>query len=437
MVLPMTLQSLILGSQKIETESQRRKILLGAYLIFAFLGLDFFFLIVSFVNPYGESWSLFGGVFLSMFCLWLIRNGKIDVAIFLHLLRSNLIAFYFSVIDTDPYQTATYLYFFASSIGALAVFGFKERWKGIGFSLLSFVLFMIAFFDRTRFTVDNPHFYFIVNFSIVLSIGMVIMMFFDQLVVSSEKVIVRKNSELMDANAELIKANRELDRFVYSASHDLRAPLSSMLGLIEITQRTKDPQEVDRYLEMVKGRVYVLDSFIKQIVDYSRNSRLEPKIEPVEVRSLAEEAVEQLRFLPGFESVKIGIDLPASWIIASEKNRLKIIFVNIISNAIKYRNPSNGSCWLKISGSESQEVYHFEIEDNGIGIPPEHVPKVFDMFYRAHEGSQGSGLGLYIVKETVAKLGGTIEVKSIVGKGSTFTIGLTKRMPEQIETNRT
>ncbi len=422
----MRLQTLVLGSQKIETESQRRKILLGAYLIFTFLGLDFFFLIISLINPYGESWSLFGGVFVSMICLWLIRNGKIDAAIFLHLVRSNFVAFYFSVIDTDPYQTATYVYFFASSIGALAVFGFEERWKGIGFSLLSFVLFLIAFFDRSRFSVDNAHFYFIVNFSIVLIIGMIIMIFFDQMVVSSEKAIVRKNSELTEANAELIKANQELDRFVYSASHDLRAPLSSMLGLIEITQRSNDPHEINQYLEMVKGRVNVLDSFIKQIVDYSRNSRLEPKIERFDVRSLVEEIVEQLRFLPDFESVQIGVDLPTSWGIASEKNRLKIILENIISNAIKYRNPSSGSCRLKISGNESENAYQFEIEDNGIGIPENHLLKVFDMFYRAHEGSHGSGLGLYIVKETVAKLGGSVGVKSQVGKGSVFSIVLPK-----------
>lgn len=422
----MTLHALILGNQKIETESQRRKILLGAYLIFSFLGLDFFFLIISFINPYGESWSLFVGVFVSMGCLWLIRNGKIDAAIFLHLLRSNFVAFYFSVIDTDPYQTATYVYFFSSSIGALAVFGFEERWKGIGFSMLSFVLFLIAFFDPSRFSVDNAHFYFVVNFSIVLLIGMVIMMFFDQLVVSSEKAIVRKNSELTEANSELIKANRELDRFVYSASHDLRAPLSSMLGLIEIIQRTKDPQEINQYLEMVKGRVNTLDSFIKQIVDYSRNSRIEPKIEPVDVKGLVEESVEQLQFLSGFESVKIDMNLPTPWTIASEKNRLKIIFENIISNAIKYRNPSNSSCRLKISGTESEKAYHFEVEDNGIGISQEHLNRIFDMFYRAHEGSHGSGLGLYIVKETVVKLGGSVEVKSQVGKGSTFSFVLPK-----------
>jgi len=199
-----------------------------------------------------------------------------------------------------------------------------------------------------------------------------------------------------------------------------------MLGLIEITKKTKDPKEIDEYLEMVKGRVYVLDSFIKQIVNYSRNSRLEPITERIDVLSLVDETIEQLRFLPGFESVHIDVELPDTWTINSEKNRLKIIFENIISNAIKYRNSSNGLCRLKISGKENENAYLFEIEDNGIGIPQEHVAKVFDMFYRAHEGSQGSGLGLYIVKETIAKLGGSVDVKSQVGKGSVFSFLLPK-----------
>jgi signal transduction histidine kinase len=124
--------------------------------------------------------------------------------------------------------------------------------------------------------------------------------------------------------------------------------------------------------------------------------------------------------------VKTEIDLPETWKISSEKNRLKIILENIISNAFKYRNPSNGFCHVKISGKEIENTNVFEIEDNGVGIPQEHVAKVFEMFYRAHEVSQGSGLGLYIVKETIGKLGGSIHVRSQVGKGSMFSFILPK-----------
>ena len=99
----------------------------------------------------------------------------------------------------------------------------------------------------------------------------------------------------------------------------------------------------------------------------------------------------------------------------------------MISNAIKYRNPSRELCELKIHGWENEAFYHFEIEDNGIGISGDHLGKVFDMFYRANDRSQGSGLGLYIVKETVAKLEGSIDVKSQVDKGSVFTLTLPRK----------
>jgi len=365
----MTLQSLILGDQRIDTERQKRKVLLGAYLILTFLGVDTFFFFMNALNPEGEPWALLLGSLISVVCLGLIRRGWINTAIFLYLIRSNLVTFYFSLIDTDPYQTGTFAYFIPSSLGALAVFGYGERWKGIGFSLLSFLLFLTAFLDPSRFTVDNAHFYFIVNVSIVLLVGMLIILFFDHLVVGSERVILRKNEELVEANKELLKTNKELDLFVYSASHDLRAPLSSMLGLIEIVQFTKDPEETRRYLELIKGRVQVLDSFIREIIDYSRNSRIEPKIEPVQVRSLIEEVIEQLQFLPGSGSMRLDIDLARSWSIPSDKIRLKVVFDNIISNAIKYRNPSNEVCSLRISAKEKVKPMSLKLKTMELASP--------------------------------------------------------------------
>jgi signal transduction histidine kinase len=237
---------------------------------------------------------------------------------------------------------------------------------------------------------------------------------------------VQKNAELLQTNSELVKTNQELDRFVYSASHDLRAPLSSMLGLVEIAQYAKKEDEARLYLEMIKGRVRVLDTFIKQIVDYSRNSRLEPEITTFDVHDLLDEVQDHLKFLPEFEKVEVGFNLPSAWQIRSERNRLKTVFENIFSNAIKYRNRNGDNSSLKISGTENENTYRFEIADNGIGIPEQHLKKVFDMFFRAHEGSQGSGLGLYIVKETLAKLGGSIVVRSQIGEGSVFTIELPK-----------
>jgi hypothetical protein len=124
--------------------------------------------------------TLFLGAFTSIICLLLLRFGWTETAIAIHLLRAAAIPFYFSLVDSDPYQTATYLYFLAAGIGSLAIFGYRERWKGIAYTGLSFVLFIIAYFDKSAFRPDNPHFFFISNFTIVLILGGLIVLFFDR-----------------------------------------------------------------------------------------------------------------------------------------------------------------------------------------------------------------------------------------------------------------
>ena len=117
---------------------------------------------------------------------------------------------------------------------------------GIGFTILNYGL-LVSVLRPSNFSPDQVHFYFIVSFMITLLIGVLIIIFFDRLVIQSEKEILHKNTELT-------KINAELDRFVYSASHDLRAPLSSISGLIQLIERTRDPGETEQYLNLMKGR---------------------------------------------------------------------------------------------------------------------------------------------------------------------------------------
>jgi signal transduction histidine kinase len=268
----MKIQRYIFGSNVIETESQKRKITLGAYLILIYIGVDLFFFCVNLFNPEGEPASLFIGFLISFFCLLLLRWKMINLAIFLHLVRCNAFAFYFSVIDEDPMHTGSYLYFIPSSLGALAVFGYRERVYGIGFTILSFALFIVAIFKPAEFNPGQAHFYLIVSFSIVMIIGLLIIIFFDRMVTKSERTLIEKNRELT-------KVNQELDRFVYSASHDLRAPLSSIDGLIELSKR--DINNRDEYLGLMKGRILVMDKLIHDIIDYSRNTRVPPVNEKI------------------------------------------------------------------------------------------------------------------------------------------------------------
>lgn len=387
------------------------------YLVLMYLGVDSFFFVVNLFNPEGEPVSLFAGVCISLLCLFLFRWRRVDVAIVLHLIRSNFLAFYFSYIDEDPFQTGTYLYFIPASLGALAVFGYKERWKGILFSLASVILFLIAMLRVNEFSPDTAHFYFIVSYIIVFVIASLIILFFDRLVISSEE-------KILDRNRELIKTNEELDKFVYSASHDLRAPLSSVLGLVDISKRAENSQEVAGYLDMIKTRVLDLDYFIQEIINYSRNARTAVVRELIVMEPFVREIMNSLSYAQGANRIQLKIFFDPSLILNHDRYRLRIIFSNLLSNAIKYQDRGKDAPYVRIGITKGNQSDIITIEDNGIGIKPEHRGRLFEMFYRASETSKGSGLGLYIMKETVTRLGGTVEVESESGKGTLFRITL-------------
>lgn len=225
-------------------------------------------------------------------------------------------------------------------------------------------------------------------------------------------------------NDLLAKANDELDRFVYSASHDLRAPLSSLLGLISIAERTDSKDEIKLCLEMMKKRVVTMEGFIKEITDYSRNSRLRVERQPVQVRGLVQEVVDNLKYTSGAERIKIEIEAAPDLIFNTDPSRLKVVLNNLIANAIKYHDLTKEMPFIRLKATSNGQDNIIMVSDNGQGIPREHMDHIFNMFYRASENSEGSGLGLYIVKETLAKLVGSIHVESEMYKGSSFTVEL-------------
>lgn len=410
----MLLQNLIVGDQPVTTEAQRRKILLGGYLILIYIGIGLFFFIVNLFNPEGDPTSIFIGFVVSLICLTLLRKGWTDLALVLHFVRANYIAYHFATIDESTLMTGTYIYFVPASLGALAVFGYTEKWKGVGFTFLSLTLFLMALLQPEKFKPDEAHFYFILNFLVVFLIGILIILFFDQMVVKAEK-------KIMDKNNELIKTNSELDRFVYSASHDLRAPLSSVLGLINISKTSDKPEEIKEYLRKMEGRVMHLDLFIHEIIDYSRNARLEIIKSHVNLNNLIGEVLESLSFSEGASQLKIENQVPPQLEIQTDPNRLKVIFTNLISNAIRYSDSTKQS-YIIIEATANTTETRISVKDNGQGIASEHHAKIFDMFYRASNNAKGSGLGLYIVKETLVRIGGSIELTSAVGQGSVFTV---------------
>ncbi|HEX6223348.1 MAG TPA: two-component regulator propeller domain-containing protein [Chryseolinea sp.] len=223
---------------------------------------------------------------------------------------------------------------------------------------------------------------------------------------------------------KLVKANQELDRFVYSASHDLSAPLKSILGLIQLTRLENKNEELSGHLEHMQKSVLKLEGVINSLTQFSRNMGHALSRQEIIFDELIEEVLDELKYPFHSDKVKIIKNYPKSALITSDYLRLKIILSNLISNALKYKNAAVSPSVIEITHEKINGSDRIQIKDNGIGISRENQEKVFEMFFRATLQSTGSGLGLYIVKETVEKLGGNIALESVQGSHTIIVVTL-------------
>ncbi len=370
---------------------------------------------------YGNEPYYIAVIIIAIVSLILNRKRKYLLAKILFMLNINVIIFLFA--SNDAYRTGIYMFFVIAGISGFALFGHKDRKLAIAFASLSAVLFFISYWGgfsiqpKRVFTEEYIQISFATNFMIALITGIALLFFLVDVNHTTEKEILTKNDLLA-------KTNKELDRFVYSASHDLRAPLRSLLGLIEVTQKTNDPEEVHQCLDLMKQRVHNMDGFIKEIIDFSRNARQEVRRERILLLPMIQETIEDLKFAEGTEQIYVRLDVSPALEIVSDTTRVKVILHNLIGNAFKYHDAQKPQQEVFIKAIQDEGRVRIDIEDNGIGIPKEHQEKIFEMFYRASEKSQGSGLGLYIVQETLTRLKGSIQMKSTPGQGSQFRLFL-------------
>ncbi len=232
----------------------------------------------------------------------------------------------------------------------------------------------------------------------------------------------QKSKLLRHKNKQLKKVNTELDSFLYSTAHDLRSPLTSLLGLINIMRIDNKQEELVAYLDMMEKSINRSESFISQIVSYSKNKRMEIHPERLNLKNLIWEIFESHKFVNGNEKIMKEVNIDDAIPFYSDFNRLTVLFNNLISNAIRYADFDRANSFIKINIIVYEEEVIIKFADNGVGIGKEHVGKIFDMFYRAHTDSKGSGLGLFLFKETLKRLKGFASVESDLGKGTIFFI---------------
>jgi PAS domain S-box-containing protein len=227
------------------------------------------------------------------------------------------------------------------------------------------------------------------------------------------------NRLLTRTTSLLEERNRELDQFAYVVSHDLKAPLRAIANLsewIEDDLAGTLPEENQRQMQLLRERVHRMESLINGLLQYSRAGRTEVETQLVSVQTLLEEVVDSID-PPDEFTVTIGAGMPT---LTAKSLLLRQVFANLIGNAIKHHPRSDGQ--VSITVQDQVLFYEFAISDDGRGIAPEHQEKIFDIFQtlESRDMKESTGIGLSIVKKIVETEGGSIQVESEAGIGTTF-----------------
>ncbi|MFY0643227.1 MAG: PAS domain S-box protein [Bacteroidia bacterium] len=223
---------------------------------------------------------------------------------------------------------------------------------------------------------------------------------------------VLTEDSLKRKNKELEKINAELDQFVYKTAHDLRTPLTNLVGLIGVMRNESNLDLLNTYFDLQEKSVEKMDAFIHKITNFTKNSRLPVQCEELNFNSMIDDILGEYLFFDKSELITKSLEIKTDIPVYGDCERIKSIVRNLISNAIKYADLNKDQPSIKVSVSTSHANVKISIKDNGVGIPEKIKPRVFEMFYRGSKISEGSGIGLYIVKEAVSKLSGKISLNS-------------------------
>lgn len=220
--------------------------------------------------------------------------------------------------------------------------------------------------------------------------------------------------------SELEKTNDELNRLVYSTSHDLRSPLASIMGVLNLAKLENSVKDPNGYLEMIGICAVKMDDYIKKIIEYYRSVRVEEANDPIDFKKIIQENI-QLHKMQN-PAIRFDVSVIQDIAFVNDVFRMTVIFDNLISNALKYQKPEEKNQKISIEVRVTAEKAIITIEDNGIGIAEKDLTNIFTMFFRSTSNATGLGIGLFIVQEAVSKLHGKISVQSELGKGTKFSL---------------
>ncbi len=372
-------------------------------------------------------WYLVPGLALCFTTYVLNQRGRGVLAGNLFAGIISLLIFFMTI--TEPKEALVYLYYLPFSIGLPFLIDYTDKrqlWLHTTHSALFWLVLVFYDFPIPIFDISLSQATIIGQVNVVLSAFFCL--FFAFMIINTNKkvetVILYSEERLQSQNEMLTKNNQELDRFVYSISHDLRAPVASVLGLTDISKNADTLEESQEYTLLMERSLRRLDGYIHDILDYSRNTRLKVSQDSIDFSKMIGEIIAISQAVSETQAIEVQLQIhnPKQVSFYTDSRRLQIILTKIIANAFYYQKPFESHKKVEIELMLTEYRATVRVTDNGIGIAGEDQEKIFTMFYRSNVTKPGSGLGLYIARETAQCMGGTITCQSKEGEGSTFLL---------------
>jgi signal transduction histidine kinase len=423
----------ILGKNIPPSLSAHKRALLTGWVILSAVLVCLYYIGLNLKRPTSYVLTYYYGFLIILILAFLLNwVGKHTLAKFILMISGNAIIFVFAA--DEPPIPGTFLFFIVPCLGAFTMFGYEERWRAVFFTSLTFALFLVAkyttfsllpSYDFKQELVDQNFFN---NFTIVYLLTTLILFFlininhrFEEKLLKSQEELTRQNELLTSTNTELIKTNTELNQFSFTVSHNLRGPIASLLGLVNLLNQQNSKVGLHELIPHIKSSAERLDQIVgdlHKIIDI-RNGLFkvrqlinwQTKLEVIK-QILREDLVHsQAIFEEDFSKC------PEVYSVAP---MIHSILYNLLSNAIKFHAPDR-PLHISITTFKTATHYFLRIRDNGLGIDVEaNHEHIFKLYKRFHYHMEGKGIGLYLVKLQCELLGGSIHVSSELNKYTEF-----------------
>jgi signal transduction histidine kinase len=233
----------------------------------------------------------------------------------------------------------------------------------------------------------------------------------------------KAEDQLRNEQIRAEKVSAELDKFIYSASHNIRSPITSMKGLINLLKNEKPGDaSIGSYMLMLEECLTKLEQYVDELAGFAKTSNQYVVDKVIDPDAFLLTLLKELQNHPNFQRVQATVATTNNGVFSTDPERFRTIIRNVVKNCFDYCDPGKTVKMVTIDFAVKPNKAVIDVFDNGIGIPTSSLDRVFDMFYRATNMSKGAGFGLYIAREAAAKLGGTISLSSEYGVGTSIRI---------------